>query len=320
MEYPIMNVNGKNDLDYTGGAGISVRNLSQGLKAKGHSISIISRTLICAENSYFDDDGIDIYKVYSKNPLMETLKVTDLLKRLSKEKKIDIIETCDYAPLVGEYIENVPLVLRQRISYGFMNYRASKINSPYEIKDLKYLLRSFELQIADSYAGVSNYILNAQQHFHEIPYTKIYGVVYNGLNDNIQRTNISYNKDVIFCHGTVSKRKGTDKVCRIFKKVKNSQKHSKLLIIGQNNEFWDEYCIPELSTLNEKDYKYIEYISQSNTIQHISKSGIYVSMSNLEAMSNSMMEAMRLGKPLVLFKNGSFEEFIEDGVEGFIVI
>jgi glycosyltransferase involved in cell wall biosynthesis len=42
-------------------------------------------------------------------------------------------------------------------------------------------------------------------------------------------------------------------------------------------------------------------------------------MSSLEAMSISMIEALRLAKPVVLMKNGIFEEFIEDGVEGFLV-
>ena len=42
-------------------------------------------------------------------------------------------------------------------------------------------------------------------------------------------------------------------------------------------------------------------------------------MSKLEAMSISMLEAMRLGKPLIVIKNGSFEEFIDDGIEGFVV-
>lgn len=318
IEYPLSYIDDRIVKDFSGGAGIIMYDIAHGLKSLGHNVYVLARSIDCAEDNSFNDNGIEVYKFAEDDHISLTLKMTKFLKKIVKQKRIDIIETCDYAPLISDYIEDTPMLLRLHLSHAFLEYYAGKINSPYHEKDINYLHFAFSIHLADSVAGVSKFILEKQTEFHEFPKNKIYGVVYNGVNE-IKNPRNNFNPHLLFCHGTVSERKGTHIVCSIFNKVHPIRPQSKLKIIGTGKKFWYNSCLPKLSENAQSAITYTDYLERKDVLNEIRKCGIYISMSKLEAMSISMLEAMKLGKPLVLFKNGSFEEFIEDGKEGFIV-
>ncbi len=258
------------------------------------------------------------FAIYAENSLLESINITNKLKLIIQEKKIDIIETCDYAPLIYEVPNNIPLLMRQHLSHGLINFYKGKTSTPYDRSDASCLRRSFEFHLADSVSGVSNFILETQRKFHSLSQHKIYGVIYNGISP-IKHNTSGYNKHILFCHGTLSKRKGTDKICEIYDRVKKKNIKTKLNIIGNGEDLWKSHCINKLSETAEQDCYYNGFLGHDETIYKISKAGIYISMSKIEAMSISLLEAMMLGKPVILLKNGVFEEIIEDGKEGFLV-
>lgn len=304
--------------DFSGGAGAIMYDIAHGLKARGHNIYILARSIDIKKDHNFNDEGIIVHKFYAKDHISLTLKMTSFLKEMVIDKNIDIIETCDYAPLISEYIENTPILLRQHISHAYLEYFKGQITSPYQIKNTNYLHYVYSLHLADSIAGVSKFILENQSKFHEFPEEKIYGVIYNGIKEITSFEN-EYNRYIIFNHGTISERKGTHKLCKIFNVVSSRKPDVGLKIIGAGDKFWNQSCLPLLLDSIKNRVSYMNYLNRNEVLNEISKAGIYISMSNLEAMSISMLEAMALGKPLILLKNGSFEEFVEDGVEGFIV-
>lgn len=317
IEYPISQQNGEILKDFSGGAGSIMYDIAHGLKKRGHNIFIIARSLDFKKDHAFNDNGIDVYKFSANNHIHLTLKVTEFLKQLVAQKNIDLIETCDYAPMISEYIDNCPILLRQHISHAYIEYLAGKITSPYQISDINYQHYIYSLHLADSIAGVSHYILKNQSAFHQFSQNKLYGVIYNGI--SMPHITNNHNRHICFCHGTVSKRKGTHHLCNIFNEVNHVKGSTELLVIGAGERFWNESCLPLLSEKAEQNVTYLNYLDRNSTLQKISNAGIYISMSNLEAMSISMLEAMTLGKPLVLLRNGSFEEFVVDGQEGFLV-
>ncbi len=319
IEYPISLLDDKIITDFSGGAGVVMYDIAHGLKKNGHNITILARTINLKHTGYFSDNGIDVYKFFDKNSLSITQEITCFLKKIIKDKNIDIVETCDYAPLVCEMLENTPLLIRLHTSHGFIRYYENKTDTPYDVNNPDCLRRSFELHLADSFAGVSSFIQKKQAEFHGFNKNKLYGVIYNGIKDININHQYTIDKNLLFCHGTVSKRKGTDRVCQIFNEIKEYKPDTKLKIIGNGSDFWQDSCFPILSCKSKESCIYKNYLSHDEVIQEISSAGIYISMSKQEAMSISMIEAMRLGKPLIVIKNGSFEEFIDDGVEGFVV-
>ncbi len=317
IEYPFSLQNGNIVKDFSGGAGSIMYDVVHGLKKRGHNIFVVARSIGIKEDHSFNDNGVEVYKFTANNHIYLTIKITNFLKQFVPKKQIDIIETCDYAPMISEYINDVPILLRQHISHAYIEYFAGKITSPYQIKDVNYLHYVYSLHLADSIAGVSNYILKNQSEFHQFAQNKLYGVVYNGIEMTTATNN--YNRHLCFCHGTVSKRKGTHQLCNIFNEVNHVRPAARLLVIGAGERFWRDSCLPLLSEQAQNNTSYLNYLDRNDTLRHISNAGIYISMSNLEAMSISMLEAMTLGKPLVLLRNGSFEEFITSGQEGFLI-
>lgn len=318
IEYPISHIDDKVVKDFSGGAGIIMYDIVHGLKSLGHNVYVLARSIGYMKDHRFIDNGIEVYKFVEKDHISLTLKMTEFLKEIIKKKKIDIIETCDYAPLISDYLGDIPILLRLHLSHAFIEYYSGKIDSPYQEKNINYLHHSFSLHLADSIAGVSKFILREQTKFHGFPNHKIYGVIYNGIN-KIKISNNNFNPYLLFSHGTVSERKGTHIVCSIFNNVYQARPKSKLKIIGAGKSFWNGSCLPKLSKEAKSAVTYIDYLEREGVFGEIEGEGIYISMSKLEAMSISMLEAMEAGKPLVLLRNGSFEEFIEDGIEGFIV-
>lgn len=316
IEYPINLYNGVKTKDLSGGIGTIMYDIAHKLKKRGHNIIVVTRSNILEKDYYFSDNGIEVYKFYAKNHLELTCKITKFLKEVFQDK-IDIIETCDYAPMINEYIGNIPILLRLHISYAFLEYCAGKIISPYQIDDINRLHYSYSLHLADSIAGVSKYILENQVKFHGFPKEKIYGVIYNGIS-NLNKT-FPFDNSMCFCHGTVSKRKGTHLLCNIFNIIFQQRPFAHLKIIGSGKSYWNEHCKPLLAKNAIKNVTFIDYQNRNNVLKEISRAGIYLSMSSLEAMSMSMLEAMSLGKPLILLQNGSFEEFIDNEIEGYIV-
>ena len=318
IEYPVSHINGKYASDFAGGAGVVMYDIAHGLRSRGHNVTVVARTIYPDHAGSFWDKGINVHKFYSRSREQETVIITNFLHEVIKTNEIEIVETCDYAPLVCEMPDNIPLLIRQHISHGLINLYKGTTSTAYDKNDLECSRRSFQLHLGDSFSGVSNFILREQARFHGISKERIYGVIYNGIR-NIEPGSNEKNKRVLFCHGTVSKRKGTDKVCRIYDQVKKIDPSVGLRVIGHGRDFWEGSCVREMNTIAQKDCFYSEYLPHGDAVIEVARYGIYISMSNLEAMSISLIEALRLGKPAILFKNGSFDEIIEDGLEGFLV-
>ncbi len=318
MEYPFTLIDGERYEDCSAGGGAIMRDIAIGLQSKGHNVCIVSVTSNPKLSGTFYDNCIYVKKIYTPNPILQPLLVTKFIKQLCKDKNIDIIETNDFNPLLYEYIKDIPILLRQHISYAYLKFIEQTIDSPYNIQDYEKLIRSYALLIADSISGVSEYIQSTQAMFHNIPTSKLYGVIPNGVP-------ILYDEDkeisphTIFCHGTMSSRKGTSDVCKIFESIHHFYNDTRLVLIGNNSQYFDVYCKNDIAPNILDKIQCFQALPRAECINKISKYGIYISMSKLEAMSLSLLEAMALKKPVIVLKNGCFENIVEHKVNGFVV-
>ena len=58
---------------------------------------------------------------------------------------------------------------------------------------------------------------------------------------------------------------------------------------------------------------------QKDVISFLNKIDIFLFASEMEGMSNSIMEAMAMGKPVICYNISSMPELVRDGVNGFLV-
>ncbi len=318
MEYPFTLIDGERHEDCSAGGGAIMRDIAIGLQAKGHNVYVVSVTSNPKLAGTFYDNCIYVKKIYTSNPILQPLLVTEFVKQLSQDKNIDIIETNDFNPLLYEYIKDTPILLRQHVSYAYLKFVEQIIDSPYKIQDYEKLIRSYALLMADSISGVSEYIQSTQAAFHNIPTSKLYGVIPNGVP-------ILYSEDkeisphTIFCHGTMSNRKGTSDVCKIFAAIHHFYNDTQLVLIGNNSQYFDVYCKHDIDPNVLNKIQCFQALSRTDCINKISKYGIFISMSKLESMSLSLLEAMALKKPAIVLKNGCFENIIDHKVNGFVV-
>ncbi|MCC8198234.1 MAG: glycosyltransferase family 4 protein [Tannerellaceae bacterium] len=317
MEYPFTWINGEKQDDYSAGGGAIMRDVAIGLQARGHKIYVVAVTSRPDRAGEFYDQQVFVKKIYAPDPVHLPLLVTTFVKQLVHEQSIDIIETSDFNPLLYEYAGEVPLLLRQHVSYAFLKYTEQEVISPYDIADHEKLFRTYTLLMADSISGVSEYIQSVQASFHNIPSSKLYGIVHNGV--SVPSEGIKHQPSTLFCHGTMNERKGTLDTCWIFSAVHKLYPGIKLVLIGNRSEYFYTHCKEELDPGTFAAIDCLSSLSREECLQHISQCGIFVSMSKMEAMSLSLLEAMALGKPVVALKNGCFENIVDHGVNGFIV-
>lgn len=127
---------------------------------------------------------------------------------------------------------------------------------------------------------------------------------------------INSNTDVIGIVGRLVPVKGHKCFLRAAQIIKRESPHVKFFIVGDG---------PERERLKQmvRDLDLIDNIVFTGMVQNIFKFikifDILVSCSLWEGMSNSILEAMAMGKPVVATQVGGTPEIVIDGVNGFLV-
>ncbi|EMR73751.1 glycosyltransferase, partial [Thaumarchaeota archaeon SCGC AB-539-E09] len=125
------------------------------------------------------------------------------------------------------------------------------------------------------------------------------------------------NKVILFI-GRLTKIKGLDYLFYSFKKVLNKIPNCILLIIGIGPEELNYHKL--MKKLNiEKNVNFLGYINHDKLPEYYNIADVYVLSSLREELSNTLMEAMACGIPVVATDVGGNSYLIEDGVNGFLV-
>jgi len=92
----------------------------------------------------------------------------------------------------------------------------------------------------------------------------------------------------------------------------------KLEIIGEGNEKEDlEKLAIKLGLENEVEF--LGIIKHSDLLKYYQNANVYVSTSLNEGMSNTMLEALSAGLPVIATQTGGTDEMVKNGINGFIV-
>ena len=138
-------------------------------------------------------------------------------------------------------------------------------------------------------------------------------IIYNGVNveDFSPRDNRENGEIVLLTVARLIKRKGIDDLIRAVPAIVKAHKNIKLRIIGEGN------MENELKALAQKleVAKYIEflgYVPHDEIATYYSSSDIFVLPSKNEGMSNTVLEAMASGLPIITTDTGGTRELMDD--------
>lgn len=151
------------------------------------------------------------------------------------------------------------------------------------------------------------------------------GVIPNGIDINQFIKPESYKvirfndeKFKILCVTRITPRKGVRYLMEAFKKLSQESDNISLQIIGDGDEKNDlEKLAKELGIENRVEFTGL--VPHEKLPPYFEQADVFVLPSLNEGMSNSMLEALASGLPLIATDTGGTRELIEEGKNGFVV-
>ena len=137
------------------------------------------------------------------------------------------------------------------------------------------------------------------------------------LNYNIITKNISKRINMISV-GRCNWIKGYTKLLDVLKTLKINKVDFHFTIVAQGKDYENiKYQIYDLELNN--NITFINGLSHQEVINKLQQSNLFILSSFAEGISNSVLEAMALGVPVLTTNCGGMSEVIRDGYNGFIV-
>lgn len=307
----------------SGGIGTSILNLSKGLIAIGHEVSILVYGQ--KEDGFFTEDSISYYRIKNIklkgfSRLFTQKKIQKLINKLVGENKIEIVEAPDWTGITSNIKPNCKVVIRLN---GSDTYFCHLDNRP--VKFLNKLHEKRALKNADALLSVSQYTAKLTKELFSLQ--RDFTVIPNSIDINkfFVDDTIKIKENTILYFGTLIRKKGLLELPLIFNQVFKKNKHAKLVLIGRdsadiisgNSSTWsmmqslfDKEALQNVSYLGSVPYDEIK--------QHISSATVCVFPTFAEALPVSWIEAMAMQKAIVASDIGWATEVIEDNVNGFL--
>jgi glycosyltransferase involved in cell wall biosynthesis len=308
----------------SGGIGTSIFNLSKGLVALGHEVSILVYGQ--EDDAFFVENDISFYiikniKLRGFSRVLTQRKIEKLINSLVKQSKIDIVEAPDWTGITSNINPKCPIVIRLN---GTDTYFCHLDKRP--VKFLNKFHEKRALQYADGLISVSQYTADLTKELFLLD--RDFAIIPNSIDIDkfaiVDNTEVQEN--IILYFGTLIRKKGLFELPLIFNEVYKKNNKAKLIIIGRdasdiisgNHSTWT--MIQSLfDTTALKNVNYIGSVAYDEMKTHVSSASVCVFPTFAEALPVSWIEAMALKKAIVASDIGWASEIIEDSVEGFLV-
>ena len=239
-----------------------------------------------------------------------------LLKKIKKEYKID----CTISLLTGPNLVNV---LSKKNDKTIISIR----NNIKEKGKLENIINKFTIRKADKIVTVSEDMRRFYIENDKIPNDKIVSI-YNSCDlDKINEASkeeidkykeIFEDKKVVISLGRFIKQKGQWSLIKAFSKIVEEHKEYKLVIFGRGEEKKYLQKLIDGLKINENVFL-LNFVS--NPYKYLKNSEIYVCSSLFEGCSNSILEAMAVGLPIIATdcEYGNKEILCSNGENGILV-
>ena len=308
----------------SGGIGTSILNLSKGLVSQGHEVCILVYGQ--KEDEFFNENAISYYRIKNVklkgfSRFLTQKKIQNLINKLVKENKIDIIEAPDWTGITSNIKPKCPVVIRLN---GSDTYFCHLDNRP--VKFLNKLHEKRALKNADALLSVSQYTADLTNELFSLKLD--FTIIPNSIDIDkfVFDDKIEAQEKTILYFGTLIRKKGLLELPLIFNEVYKKNNKVKLILIGRdtsdiisgNTSTWSM-----MQSLFDADalqnVEYIGSIPYDKIKQHISLATVCVFPTFAEALPVSWIEAMAMQQAIVASNIGWAIEVIDDGINGLLV-
>ena len=146
-------------------------------------------------------------------------------------------------------------------------------------------------------------------------------VIFNGIDVREffpDHSKLNPNQFHIVCVSRVTPRKGIRFLVQAFKILEGRYEHVRMLIVGDGNEKKSLEELVQALGLEDK-IVFLGGVAHERVVEYYQKANVFVLPSLNEGMSNTVLEALACGLPVVATDTGGTKELIKDGVNGLIV-
>ena len=231
---------------------------------------------------------------------------------IKNSNKFDIIHIfhgrlhCVPAILAGKILKKPVLV---KVGAGGKHFDVNVVNTKKIIGPFfsKYILKNTTGWIANSK------MIESDLKGHNIKDELIHKI-YNGVDIDTVRIN-KFNKNKTFLViGRLSEEKRCEQIIRVFSRL-SEKLNVKLIFIGDGP--LEDNLLNITKQINQSHRIFFKGASK-NVREHLIASDFYISASQSEGMSNSLLEAMSLGIPAITSNVSGVNEIVFDNQNGFI--
>lgn len=255
------------------------------------------------------------------------------IKKINRKEKVDIVHYCNLSSLAFRKNRNIPYLIRIS-GLGFTG-RATNMHDG-NIKYEDYALSSTEKLMISTmkkaryiispsykYADIIKQKFNMEATVIESPYVlKKHNWNYDCFDQFMLRTK----KYVIHYASILRYLKGTYVVAELVKELLANHSELYLVLAGECNDMQDKdgnyIKAHELVNKNAGEYAnrviYVGKVVREQLYPLIQNAEVCILPSRLENLSNACIEAMAMGKIVVATDGGSYEQLIDNKVNGFL--
>ena len=301
-----------------GGTERQLVELAKGLAARNHNVRIICIDKPGEGYAYLlVKSGIKIH--YLRRSTKYDIKPVFAISRYIKQNQIDLVHTFEnlgslYGLIAAKFAKKP--VICSAVRSAFDENKVLKIST-------LFIARYADILVANSHVGLANRFSKLKLN---------YRVVYNGIDLNRFKNNqaetrqikeqlkVSKFKNIVGMVASLSHRKDHETLLKAIPRVIEAFPESCFLLIGDGKE---RTKLERLASKMGLDHA-VSFLGYRNDVDKLIKVlDVAVLQTNtdiiMEGMSNSLLEMMASGIPVVASRGGGTDELIENNVNGLLV-
>lgn len=299
-------------LDTFGGGGKERRclQLIQGLNKQGYNdiLVVIINDDVAYQELY--NTTADVRMINRKNRGLSFLKTLKELRLLFKSFKPDIVQTW------GGISSLIPIILKPIFGYNLIGAYVADADSPKRLS-----LESIYPIFCDKIVGNSKIGLDV----YRVPSKKAV-LIYNGFNEKRLECNIGKNEKkqsldistqyVVAMIASFGKNKDWNCYLNAAKLIIKKRQDITFLAVG-TGEMWDQIN----RSITESEREYIKMLGRRDDVDELLQiCDLTVLTSNHgEGISNSILESMAFGVPVIATNKGGTPEIVNEGKNGLLL-
>lgn len=268
---------------------------------KKSNYGMCKRIATLADSLVTSGHHVDVYAKFNSKTKANLFKIKDyyipteddfrfsIYHLVNNSQKYDIIHATDFIPILLSKSCKCPVLY----TFAWGDYSKKELTLFENFKNVFYIAQS-------------HYIKNKYKHINWA------GVIYTGVDTNYFKPTKIKKEDYFLFLGRITKEKGIHLAVKLMKKT-----NQKFIIAGQIED--DDFFKKEIKPYLSKKIKYIGEANYQEKLKYLQNAKALLMLGKInESCSNSILESLACGTPVIARDTGSNSELVTNNLTGFI--